>query len=75
MKWRFSHSDVSIDQETTRALSSCTVEIELDGVKMTLYTSPVPEEHVVSTRKALVDSGNLLRRIGLEMLRKADKIK
>ncbi len=74
MKWHFSHSDLSINPTTSKAQSSTTVVIELDDKEMVLYTSEVPEEHVVSTRKALVDSGNLLRRIGLEMLRKAEKI-
>ena len=74
MKWHFSHSELSINPETHKAQSSTTVKIELDGVEMTLYQSEVPEDHVISTRKALVDSGHLLRRIGLEMLRKADKI-
>lgn len=74
MKWRFSHSDLSVDEATTKIKSSTTVKIELDGVEITLYTSVTPEEHVVGTRKALVDSGNMLRRIGLEMLRKAEKI-
>ena len=74
MKWHFSHSDLSINPETCKAQSTTTVKIELDGVEMTLYSSDTAEEHVISTRKALVDSGNLLRRIGLEMIRKADKI-
>lgn len=74
MKWQFSHSDISINPETHKAQSSCQVSIEHDGVIMNLIQSDVPEEHVVSTRKALVDAGNMLRHIGLEMLRKAEKI-
>jgi hypothetical protein len=74
MKWHFSHSDLSVSSETSKVQSTTTVAIELDGVRMTIYSSEVPEDHVISTRKALVDSGNLLRKIGLEMLRKADKI-
>lgn len=74
MKWHFSHSDISVHPETHKAQSSTTVKIELDGVEMTIYTSDVPTDHVISTRMALVDAGSMLRRIGLEMLRKADKI-
>ena len=75
MKWRFDHYDLSVNPETSKIQSTTTVKVEVGGVEMTLYTSDVPEEHVVGTRKALVDSGNLLRRIGLELLRKAEKIK
>ena len=74
MKWHFSHSDLSVDPLTTKVNSSTAVHIEIDGNNFTLYNSEVPEDHIVGTRKALVDSGNLLRRIGLEMLRKAEKI-
>ena len=74
MKWRFDHYDLSVNPETSKIQSTTTVKVEVGGVEMTLYTSDVPEEHVIGTRKALVDSGNLLRRIGLEMLRKAEKI-
>lgn len=74
MRWQFSHSDLSINEETHKACSNCTVTIEHDGVVMKLVSSEVPEEHVVSTRKSLVDAGNMLRRVGLEMLRKAEKI-
>lgn len=74
MKWRFDHFDLSVDEQSSKVQSTTTVKIENGGVEMTLYVSDTPEEHVVGTRKALVDSGNLLRRIGLEMLRKAEKI-
>ena len=74
MKWHFSHSDLGIDNETSKVKSVTTIKIEIDGKEMILYESQVAEEHVVGTRKALVDSGNLLRHIGLEMLRKAEKI-
>lgn len=74
MKWRFDHHDLSVNPESSKVQSTTAVKIESGGVEMTLYVSDVPEEHIVGTRKALVDSGNLLRRIGLEMLRKAEKI-
>jgi len=74
MKWNFSHSDLSVNPETTKVNSITTVTIEFEGKQFNLFSSEVPEEHVVGTRKALVDSGNMLRRIGLEMLRKAEKI-
>jgi hypothetical protein len=74
MQWRFSHSDLSVNPETNKVQSTTTVSIEMDGKEIVLYTSDIPEDHVLSTRKALVDSGHLLRRIGLEMIRKAEKI-
>ena len=74
MKWRFSHSDLQIDQENSKVQSVTKVEITLGDSTIVVYQSPSAEEHVIGTRKALVDSGCLLRRIGLEMLRKADKI-
>lgn len=75
MKWQFSHSNLGIDEESSKVNSVTTVTINVDGTEIKLYESVCAEEHVVGTKKALVDSGNLLRRIGLEMLRKADKIK
>lgn len=75
MKWQFSHSDLSIAEETSKINSITTVKLIVDGTEISLYESPCAEEHVVGTKKALVDSGNMLRRIGLEMLRKAEKIK
>lgn len=75
MKWHFSHSDLSIDDSTTQVNSKVEVKIVDGDNEIVLYRTATPEEHVVGTKKALVDSGNMLRRIGLEMLRKADKIK
>ena len=74
MRWHFSHSDLFVDPSTSKVHSACNVKVTINGKEVELYNSEVPEEHVVGTRKALVDSGNMLRAIGLEMLRKAEKI-
>jgi len=74
MKWEFNHSDLFVNSNTNKVHSSCQVKLLIGDTEVPLYNSEVPEEHVVGTRKALVDSGNMLRAIGLEMLRKAEKI-
>lgn len=74
MKWEFNHSDLFVNSSTNKVHSSCQVKLLIGDTEVQLYNSEVPEEHVVGTRKALVDSGNMLRAIGLEMLRKAEKI-
>lgn len=75
MKWQFEHRDLSVDTGSSKINSVTKVKIIMNDKEIVLYESPSAEEHVVGTKKALVDSGMLLRRIGLEMLRKADKIK
>jgi len=74
MKWRLNHSDVSVDPQTSKAQSRASITIEHEGVEMTIYSSEIVEDHIISTRKALVDSGYLLRNVANELLKKADKI-
>lgn len=74
MKWHLAFSDTGVDQETMKVLSACSITIEHEGEEMTIYSSTTPDEHLLSTRKALMESGYLLRRIGAEMIKKAEKV-
>jgi hypothetical protein len=75
MFWRLSHEQVEVEPLTNEAQSRSTVYIELDGVRLKLADTLIPENHVLGSKKVLVDSAYKLQDLARQMLSKADKIK
>lgn len=75
MHWRLMHEQVEVEPTTNEAHSRSYVYLELDGVKMKLADTLVPESHVLGSKKVLVDSAYKLQDIARQLLSKAEKIK
>jgi len=75
MFWRLMHEQVEVEPFTNEAQSRSYVFLELDGTKMKLVDTLTAENHVLGSKKVLVDSAYKLQDLARQMLSKADKIK
>jgi len=75
MFWRLMHEQVEVEPLTNEAQSRSYVYLEVDNVKVKLADTLVPENHVLGSKKVLVDSAYKLQDIARQLLSKAEKIK
>lgn len=74
MKWHLVHSDVGVT-DTSDIVSKSHIIIERDGTKFELGKIDELEDHILGSKRVLVDTANMLKRLAHEMESKADRMK
>lgn len=73
MNWKLVHEDIGITTES-KIVSKTYLIIEKDGIEIKMGELDIQEEHVLGSKRVLVDTASLLRRLAHEMENKADKL-
>lgn len=73
MFWRLLHEDVVVD-ENSKISSKSSIVFEHDGVKLKLADTVVPENHVLGSKKVLMDAAYKLEDLARQMKKKAEGI-
>ena len=73
MKWNLIHEDVSLTVDSG-VLSKSYIILEKDGIMFEIGKINNKENHILGSKRVLVDTANMLKRIAHEMENKADKL-
>jgi hypothetical protein len=71
MFWRLMHEDVQV-LENSQIVSKSSVVFEHDGIKVKLADTATPENHVLGSKKVLVDTAYKLEELARQMKKKAE---
>lgn len=74
MIWRLIHENVSVVPETSEIVSKSSLIFEHDGFEVVLAQTDDTENHILGSKKVLVDTANALKKIAREMENKADRL-
>lgn len=74
MKWRLVHTDIAIKDDSS-VISKTAIVLEKGGSRIVLGEIKEQENHVFGSKRVLVDTANMLKRLAHEMENKADSIK
>lgn len=74
MKWHLVHSDVGVTAESD-IVSKSHIILENEGLQFELGKIDQVEDHILGSKRALVDTANMLKRLAHEMESKADRMK
>jgi hypothetical protein len=74
MKWKLMHEDVEV-LESSEVVSRTSIIFEHDGTKTKIGDNMIVENHMLGTKRVLVDTAYKLQDLAREMLRKADSLK
>jgi hypothetical protein len=74
MNWQLVHTDVAVTDDSS-IISKSYIVLEKDGIKFEVGKILTPENHVLGTKRTLVDTANMLKRLAHEMENKADRLK
>jgi hypothetical protein len=73
MFWKLIHEDVMVD-ENSKINSKSSVMFEHEGIRIKLTDTVVPENHVLGSRKVLMDAAYKLEDMARQMKKKAEGI-
>lgn len=74
MNWQLVHNDVAITSDSG-VVSKSYIVIEKDGVQFQMGKILTIEDHILGSKRVLVDTANTLKRLAREMESKADRLK
>jgi hypothetical protein len=73
MFWRLTHEDVEV-LNNSEIVSKSSIMFEHDNVKIKLADTIVSENHILGSKKVLVDAAYKLEELARQMKKKADSI-
>lgn len=73
MFWKLIHEDVTVDDDS-KINSKSSVIFEHDGVKIKLTDTVVSQNHVLGSKKVLMDAAYKLEDLARQMKKKAEGI-
>lgn len=75
MYWTLTHEDLEIEPSTNEAQSRSYVLLEIEGTRIRLADTVIPQSHILGSKKVLMDAAYKLQNLSRQMMSKADKIK
>jgi hypothetical protein len=75
MYWTLTHEDLEIEPSTNEAQSRSYVYLDIDGTKVKISDTVIPQNHILGSKKALMDAAYKLQNLSRQMISKAEKIK
>ena len=73
MFWRLIHEDVCVD-ENSKINSRSSILFEHEGTKVKLTDTVVPENHILGSKKVLMDAAYKLEEMARQMKKKAEAL-
>lgn len=74
MFWRLMHEDLNVTDDN-KIISRSFIVFEHENVKVKFADTLIPEEHVLGSKKVLMDSAYKLEDIARQMKKKAEDMK
>jgi hypothetical protein len=74
MYWQLMHDEVSVT-ELSEVLSRSSIIFEHEGIEIKLADTMIPENHMLGSKKILVDTAYKLEHIARQMKSMADSLK
>jgi hypothetical protein len=74
MNWHLVHSDVAVTGDSG-IVSKSYIIIEKDGTQFEMGKILAAEDHILGSKRVLIDTANTLKRLAREMESKADRLK
>lgn len=74
MNWQLVHSDVAVTDDSG-VISKSYIVIEKDGTQFQMGKILTAEDHILGSKRVLIDTANTLKRLAREMESKADRLR